>query len=125
MRGNKVTGLREVLSALESIGLEVDDLKGAFGTLAQLGTDAAQAAAPYRTGKLRGNIRPSQTRNRAVVTAGGARVPYAPAINYGWRAHNIAPRHYLQAADDALRPKAVGILEDEINRIIRDKGLAG
>lgn len=121
--GFKVEGLTQVVRALAEMGLEVDDLKAAFSKLASEGAQAASGFAPRQTGRLAASIRGNRAKSKAVVTAGRASVPYAGPINYGWRARNIAPSGFMQKADAVMAPKAVQMLEDEINAQIRKRGL--
>lgn len=122
--GVRITGLNEAIRALQAMGLELDDLKSAFSEISQEAAAKASSFAPKRTGALAGNVRGSKTKNRAIVTVGGARVPYAAAINYGWRAHNIEPQRFLQQTDEAMRDKAVDMLDRAIDEAIRRRGLA-
>lgn len=122
-RGFRVDGLNQVVRALQEIGLQVEDLKGAFSPIAAEGARVAARLAPRRTGRLAGDVRGNRAKSKAVVTVGRASLPYAGAINYGWRAHGIEPSLFMQRADSEMRPFALSRLEDEINRQIRRRGL--
>ncbi len=78
----RVEGLREVLRDLERFGASTDDLRAAFGAIAA--TVAAEAGGIVRrdTGRLAGTIRPGRAKNKAIVRAGSAAVPYAGVVNY-------------------------------------------
>ena len=121
--GFKVEGLTQVVRALQELGLDVDDLKAAFSRIADEGAQAASGFAPKRTGRLASDVRGNRAKSKAVVTAGRASVPYAGPINYGWRARNISPSGFMQKADQVMQPKAIQMLEDEINAQIRKRGL--
>lgn len=121
--GFKVEGLSRVVRDLKALGLEVDDLKGAFSKIAAEGASVAAGFAPKRSGRLAGSIRGNRAQSKAVITAGRASVPYAGPINYGWARRNIAPSGFMQKADKVIAPKAVQMLEDEINKAIRNKGM--
>jgi hypothetical protein len=121
--GIHVTGLRELVRDLQSLGVEVADIKSAFGEIAAEAAGLAAGFAPRRTGKLAGSIRGSKAKNKAVVSAGGARVPYAGVQNYGWPARGIAASHYMQRADTAIRPRVVPTLERAIDRLIAQRGM--
>ena len=121
--GVKVTGLTSVVRALLAVGLEVDDLKDAFSSIAQEGARLAAGYAPVQSGALAGSLRGNRARASAHVAAGGASVPYAGAINYGWRAHNISPNGFMQRADQDWQPYALRRLEQEINLQIAKRGL--
>lgn len=123
LSGYRVDGLYQVVGALIAIGLEVDDLKSAFSSIADTGAQLAARYAPRRTGALAADIRGNRAKSKAVVTAGRVSVPYAGPINYGWAAHGIEPNGFMQRADADMRPFALKRLEDEINTQIRKRGL--
>lgn len=122
--GTYVEGLRQTIKSLEALGVDLEDIKD---SMAQIAAEAARVAAqhaPSDSGALRASIRGNRAKGKAVVTAGKARVPYAGAINYGWRARGIRGVGFMQAADRVVGPRAVEILEDGINRRIQDRGFA-
>jgi hypothetical protein len=122
--GFRVDGLNQVVNALLGVGLEVDDLKGAFSAIADRGARVAAALAPRRTGTLAGDIRGNRARSKAVVTAGRMSVPYAGPINYGWARHGIEPNGFMQRTDQVMQPFALRQLENEINTAIKRRGLS-
>lgn len=119
----RISGLNEVVRGLQKAGVEVADLKAAFKAISSEGAAIAAALAPKRTGRLAGNIRGSTAKNKAVITAGGARVPYAAVVNYGWPARNIGASGFMQAADMRLRPTAVRDIEQALNSALARVGL--
>lgn len=122
--GFRVEGLQQVVRALTRLGLDVEDLKDAFSRIAQRGQEIIEHYAPKRTGNLASSVRGNRAKSKAVVSAGFARsVPYAGPINYGWPRRNITGAHFMQRGDDLMSPVAIQMLEDEINRKIRERGL--
>jgi hypothetical protein len=121
--GVRVEGLNELTRNLQALGLELDDLKDAFGEIAAQGARLASSFAPRRTGRLAESVRGNRAKNKAVVAAGRARVPYAGAINYGWQARGIRPALFMQKADERMRPVALDELAQAIERKIRERGL--
>lgn len=121
--GFKVEGVNRLVRDLTLLGLDVDDLKDAFSSLAAEGARRASAHAPHRTGRLAGDIRGNRAKSKAVVTAGRKSVPYAGPINYGWPSRGIAPSGFMQKADQEMRPRAIETLEREINKKINQRGL--
>ncbi|HEY9415281.1 MAG TPA: hypothetical protein VIQ30_11010 [Pseudonocardia sp.] len=121
--GFKVTGLRETVRALEEIGVEVDDLKDAFQTIANEGAEIGVGLTPEKSGALAGTTRGNRAKSKAVVTWGRASVPYAGVQNYGWGRRNIPAKGFAQATDRAMRPVAISRLENEIDQVIRERGL--
>lgn len=121
----RVTGLREVIRDLEAIGVEVDDLKDAFASIAAEGARLASGFVRSRTGNLAGSVRGNRAKSKAVIAAGSAvRVPYAGAQNYGWAHYGIQAQGFMQRADAILAPRAVDQLETAIESVIRRKGLS-
>lgn len=119
--GFRVEGLNSVVRALTQVGVEVDDLKDAFASIADEGAQVAAGFAPRRSGRLAGDVRGNRAKSKAVIAAGRAAVPYAGAINYGWPARGIAASGFMQRADEHMQPVAIQRLEDEINDKIRAK----
>lgn len=121
--GFQVTGLTAVVRALQSIGVEAEDLKGVFSEIADLGARYAAGYAPKLTGRLAGDVRGNRAKSKAVITAGRVSVPYAGPINYGWAARGIAASGFMQAADRALQPQSLRLLEQGLNDVISRTGL--
>ena len=119
----RVSGLNAVVRGLIAVGVEVDDLKDAFSSIAARGARVAAVLAPRRSGRLAGDIRGNRARSKAVITAGRSSVPYAGPINYGWRKHNITGSGFMQRADKVLEPFANRQLQNAINFAIRKRGL--
>lgn len=122
--GVSVVGLRETTRALEKAGIEVDDLKDVMATIA---TEAAETMARFvpvgPTGRLRASVRGNRAKGKAVVAIGGARVPYAGAINYGWRRRNIQPADFIARTDAVMETRAIELLESGWNAIADRNGL--
>lgn len=121
--GVRVEGLNKTVRALQGFGVEVQDLKGVFSEISAEGARLASSFAPKHSGRLSGTVRGNKAKNKAVVIAGRARVPYAGAINYGWPKRHIKPALFMQRADAALAPRAVEMLEAGLDRVVRGVGL--
>lgn len=121
---NYVQGLREYVRALEQAGVEAGDLKEVFIKIGELVQTDARTLAPKKTGKLGMAIKPTKTKNKASVRAGGARVPYAGAINYGWPSRNIKPSLFLQRAIDRNEAQALQLMDegltDLFNKLLKE-----
>ena len=118
-RGVRIEGLRETVRSLERFGVEVQDLKAAFKKIGSLVANDAKSLAPHLSGKLAGSIRPSNTKNKSIVRAGGAAIPYAGVQNYGWPAHSIEGKHFMEQAVERNQHEAVQMMEEELNDLIR------
>ena len=121
--GVRVEGLNQLTRNLLTLGLEIDDVKEAFGGIAAEAAQVAAGFAPKRTGRLAASVRGNRAKNKAVVMAGRASVVYAGPINYGWPARKIAAARFMQKADEVMAPKALQALEDAIESKIKSKGL--
>jgi len=119
----RVEGLNKVVRDLLKLGLEVEDLKDAFSGIAAEGAELASSFAPKRSGRLAASVRGNKAKNKAVVMAGRASVPYAGPINYGWPKRGIAASSFMQRADEVLQPKALQAITDALDEKIREKGL--
>lgn len=122
--GFLVSGLNEVVRDLQAVGVEVEDLKEAFGEIAREGAQVAAEHAPRLSGRLAGDVRGNRAKSKAVITAGRSSLPYAAPINYGWARHNIQPSGYMQKADQEMQPYAVRRLEANVNKSIQRRGLS-
>lgn len=118
----RMTGLEELERDLKGIGVKLSDLD--FAGIASEGMRLAASFAPKRSGKLAASIKGSKSKSRATIKAGGARVPYAAPINYGWRKRNIAPSQFMQRADEVLRRRVPAELEAQMRRIIAQQGMS-
>lgn len=117
--GVHIENLRETIRDLERLGVEVEDLKEAFGEISREITTEATGQVKVLTGAARATIRPARTKNKAVVRAGSAGVPYVAALNYGWPAHNIEGDEFLTGpANDDPEGKARRISAN-LDRLIR------
>lgn len=141
--GLRVTGGRELRRALRTATGDLDDLKAAHRQVAAIVAAAAQSAAPKRTGKLAGTIRPNAGQRYARVSVGNNRssangVRYAGPIHYGWptgspslpkkvrnftgREWFITPRPFVIDVAQGLEPLWTRVYLDAIDEIISKIG---
>jgi phage gpG-like protein len=121
--GFRVEGVRNLVKELQAMGVEVEDLKEAFGDLASEGARKAAGFVKSRTGRLAASVRGNRAKNKAVVTAGRASVPYGGVTNYGWSKRNITGQQFMQRADEAMRPVAIERITDHLQKTIKRRGL--
>lgn len=121
--GVRIEGLNKVVRSLQELGLDLDDIKDGFAEIASQGARIAAHLVRSRTGRLASTLRGNRAKNKAVITAGRAKVKYAGVQNYGWPAKNIKAQGFMQEADEVLKPIAVRQLENAINRSIHRRGL--
>lgn len=94
----RIKGLREVTRSLDQYKGAVDDLKEANAKISSKVSRDAVAITPKKTGTLARSVKGNRAKNTVQIKAGGARVPYAGVIEYGWPDHKIEPQSYLRKA---------------------------
>jgi hypothetical protein len=120
----QVEGAKQLRATMKRAGDDLADLTAVHGDIARLVASRGQANAPKRTGALAGSVRGSGTKTVATVRAGGARIPYAMVIHYGWPAHNISANPFLTSAAHDTEPIWTNKYVDAVNRILaRVKGI--
>lgn len=118
----KVTGLRETIKKLETLGASVADLKTVMNKVGNVVAGEAESLAPKKSGALAGSIRANKAKGKAVVKAGSARVPYAGVQNYGGY-HNIQGSHFMEKALSNKQGEAIREFQSGIDRLIDEAGL--
>jgi hypothetical protein len=93
-----IKGVNEVIRSLKQYQGAVDDLKDANAAIGNKVAVTAKATAPYLSGRLAGTVRANRAMKKVQIKAGGAAVPYAGVIEYGWPARNIEAQPYLRRA---------------------------
>lgn len=117
----RVEGLGKTLRKLSKAGADAQDMKDLMHSIGML--VAKDAHAPVRSGALGASLRAGRGKTKAVVRAGGARVPYAGVIHYGWPARNIAPNPFILDALQRQRSTALTKLDEGIQQILRKNDL--
>lgn len=97
----RVDGLRRLRGDLKRFGADTADLKNANAAVAALVAGASAARAPSRTGRLAGSGRGNRAVGKATVTFGGAAVPYAGPVHWGWPGRGINPQTFIPDAAQA------------------------
>jgi hypothetical protein len=97
----RVEGLPELRRSFRQLVGNVDDLKAANAAVAAFVAAAAAARAPRRSGRLAASVRGNRAVARAQVKAGGAALPYAGPVHYGWPARGIEGQPFVTDAAQA------------------------
>src|SRR6188508_1995954 len=100
----KVEGARQLRATLRKAGDDLGDLQRIHATVSRIVAARAASNAPRVSGALAGSVRGSQAKTRAIVRAGGARVPYAGPIHWGWPRRNIAATLFASRAATDTEP---------------------
>jgi hypothetical protein len=114
----QVDGARELRRTLKAAGDDLEDLKHVHATVARYVSLRAAAMAPRKSGRLAGSVRGSQAKTSATVRAGGARVPYANVIHWGWPRRHIAANPFLVNAAHTTEPTWTNYYLREVERIM-------
>lgn len=118
----QVDGLRELVRDLERAGVEVADLKESFSKIADEASESARGHTPRRSGALAASVRGNKAKNKAIVTFGKARTPYAGPILYGWPARGIKRTDTIQRTDTDMATRAPALFSAELDRIFEKYG---
>jgi len=114
----RVDGARELRRTLKAAGDDLEDLKHVHATVAKYVALRAAATAPRKSGRLAGSVRGSQAKTSATVRGGGARVPYANPIHWGWPHRHIAANPFLVNAAHQTEPTWTKYYLREVERIL-------
>ncbi|MDG4809943.1 HK97 gp10 family phage protein [Micromonospora sp. WMMD1120] len=129
----RIEGLNEFNRALKK--LDADAPKGlrlAHNEAAQIVVDAARPMMPSRTGRARAAVKARSTRTATRVSAGSARAPYVPWLDYGGEGRvKGRPAHrefrkggrYVYPAFHAKRDDVQGALAGALLKVVSDAGL--
>lgn len=90
----EVDGLKQLIRSLRRAGDDLADLKEANQQAATIALHGAQARAPIDSGRLAASGRTAKQAARARFLFGGARVPYAAVVHWGWPARDIPADTY-------------------------------
>lgn len=109
----QITGLREFVRGCKAVDATFPkQIRDINKECAEIVAVTARTLAPYRSGRLRGNIRAGATLTAGTVSVGSQSVPYAGPIHWGWPRHHIKPNPFLVKALEG----DVGKIEEKYNR---------
>lgn len=121
--GVRVEGGRELRRDLKRAAGDLNDLKDAHREVAGIVARTAGPEAPVSSGALAASVRPGATARAAIIRAGGASLPYAGPIHFGWPARNIEPDPFITEQAEATEPTWTDLYGDAVQRILdRIKG---
>lgn len=113
MAGPRVTveGLARFNATMRRAGVKLDDMKAANAQVSTTVAQWASLSAPRRTGALGASVRGTRRQSGARVLGGGAAVPYAGVIHWGWPARHIAAQPFISEAAQSTEPVWLAIYE--------------
>jgi IS5 family transposase len=115
----RVEGARELRATLKRAGAEMKDFTAAHREVSVIVAGAGATRAPRQTGRLASSIRPGGTKTQAIARGGGARVPYANPIHWGWPRRNIRPSLFLTTAAKDTEEQWVEVYHGRLLQIIQ------
>lgn len=122
--GIRVEGASNLRRTMRRAGEDLGDLKEAHQAAAAIAGGRARADAPRRSGRLAANVRWSGAATSATIRAGGARVPYAGPIHWGWPRRHIGAHPFITDAAVSTEPQWSSVYEAAVGRILdRIKGV--
>lgn len=98
--GVQLEGAANLRRTLRRAGVELLGLKQAHAAAGSIVTPAAKGKAPSKSGALAGSIRAGTAAASLTIRAGGASLPYAGPIHYGWKKRNIRAQPFIVEAVD-------------------------
>lgn len=120
--GVEISGINKFVRSMERMGVDIQDLKAAFKRVSSLVASDAKQRVHTRGGALAASIREGNAKNKAIVRAGSAKVPYAGVQEYGGY-NNITPMNFLRGAAEDNEAKSVRLIDEGISDLIRKHNL--
>jgi hypothetical protein len=117
----RVSGLGDAARALKRAGIDATDLRDVVYDVGMIVVNAADI--PVLSGALKASLRAGRGKQKAVVRAGSASVPYAAATEYGFSARNIPASLAINQARDEHIGEIVDRFESGIEDVLRRAGL--
>jgi hypothetical protein len=122
--GIRVEGAANLRRTMRKAGEDLGALQAAHAAAGAIAGRRAQADAPKRSGRLASNVRWSGTKTAAVIRVGGARVPYAGPIHWGWPRRHISAHPFVTDAAVATESQWSAVYQAAVERILgRVKGV--
>ncbi|GAB3251369.1 hypothetical protein GCM10027425_09260 [Alteromonas gracilis] len=118
--GVRIDGLKKLRRDLRRLGSDLSDFKDANAAAASLVASEAAKRAPRRpgSGRLARSGRGNRAAGRASVLFGGAAVPYAGPIHWGWTARGIEPQPFVAAAAQDTEARWLPLYTDAIDAAV-------
>ena len=114
----EVRGAKELRASMKAAGESLEDMKEANAAVGAIVAPAAQGLAPVTSGALAGSIRPTRAVGGVSIKAGGASIPYAGPIHWGWPKRNIKPHPFLSDAGTSTEDQWTEVYLEALNQIL-------
>jgi hypothetical protein len=113
----QVKGVKQLAKDLREFEGGVAELKDANQAVGKIVVAEAQRRAPRVSGRLARSTKATRAPHRVKITGGGARVPYAGPIHWGWPARNIRAQPFVTDAAYDTQPQWLDTYRREITRL--------
>lgn len=114
----EVKGAKELKTSLKLAGDDLDDLKDAHQAVGNLIVTASRSKAPVVSGALAGSIRATRTVGGVGIKAGGAKVPYANPIHWGWPSRGIKANRFIWDTAKRMEADWVQLYFEELEKVV-------
>lgn len=114
----QVEGARQLRATLAKAGVDLADLAEANAKVSGYVAQQAAAKAPRKSGRLAASVRGNRAKSQAVVRTGGASVPYAGPIHWGWPARHIPANTFVVDAAHDTEPEWVAMYLDAVQEVV-------
>lgn len=114
----EIEGLNRFIRTCKAAGVDMSQFVEASRETANIVVFGAMSRAPKRSGNLAASIRAGKGRNRVVLYAGSASVPYANPIHWGWPGHGIRENKFALNAMQESEPTWTAFYERELEKIV-------
>lgn len=114
----QVQGAKELRKTLKAAGDDLSELKAVNQAVGNMVVGVARGLAPVRSGVLAGSIRATRAAGGVGIKAGGASIPYAGPIHWGWPARSIKANPFISNAALTTEDQWVALYQEEIEKIL-------
>lgn len=117
----RIPGLKKIQQTLKEMGASNAEFAQASQEAALVTAEAVklQIGAFSKTGKLQRSVKASKIMRKVQITVGSkTKVPYAAALNYGYRNGNIEGKYFLQMGVRRSRQKMLDTYLDALQKLV-------
>lgn len=114
----RVDGVKNLRRTMKKAGDDLADLKEAHRESADIAATGARPLVPVRSGALAASLRSTGTKTAGIIRSGGARVPYAGPIHWGWPSRGIAPQPFMATGAEETEPQWLPVYLSAVDRAL-------
>lgn len=128
----RIDGLRELQAKLKAVDGQLQkQLRLVLNDAVQIVVDDAKGSVPKRTGKAANSLKAQSQQRKAVIKAGGARVPYYPWLDFGGAVGRnnsvnrdfIKSGRYIYPSIGRNRDEVIDKMAEGVYRLMKKAGL--